>query len=146
MTIKTFLKQFARPEIIVFVQRCISFFQPAGKSCCGEAKRKKQEKQRALLHRNQIYEKKPFSVAARILRKNEAGNANGFDYLRSMHFSHGQISFIIAFVTAFAVALIWAYRKDRTANKKNYSGVWKVLISLILIFAALSYILKNLRN
>lgn len=62
-----------------------------------------------------------------------------------MHFSQGQINFIIFFVAAFAIALVWSYRKDRAEDKKQYSGVWKVLISVIIIFAALSFILKNLR-
>jgi heme/copper-type cytochrome/quinol oxidase subunit 2 len=63
-----------------------------------------------------------------------------------MHFSTGQISFIIFFILVFVLSLIWSYRKDKGTNKKYYGGAWKVLISLILILAAVSFILKNLRH
>ncbi|MBI3509373.1 MAG: hypothetical protein HY064_01825 [Bacteroidetes bacterium] len=62
-----------------------------------------------------------------------------------MHFSQGQIAFVIFFISVFTIALIWSYRKDKTTNRRNYSGVWKVLITIIIVIAAISYILKNLR-
>ncbi|HTL80466.1 MAG TPA: hypothetical protein VL651_02110 [Bacteroidia bacterium] len=63
-----------------------------------------------------------------------------------MHFSQGQIYFVIFFVCAFTLALIWSYRKDKDTNKKNYTGVWKVLLTVIVVLATLSFILKNMRN
>ncbi len=63
-----------------------------------------------------------------------------------MPFSQGQILFVIVFLAAFAIALVWAYRKDRSTNKSYFSGSWKVLITLIIILATLSYILKSLHN
>jgi hypothetical protein len=59
-----------------------------------------------------------------------------------MHFSQGQIIFIIVFVAGFAIALTWAYRRDRATNKKHFSGTWKVLITVIIVLAALSWILR----
>jgi hypothetical protein len=63
----------------------------------------------------------------------------------TMHFSPGQITFLIIFVATFTIALVWAYRRDRPENKKYYRGAWKVLITLVIVIAAISYILKNLR-
>ena len=63
-----------------------------------------------------------------------------------MPFSQGQILFVIVFLAAFAIALVWAYRKERSTNKRYFSGSWKVLITLIIILATLSYILKSLHN
>ena len=62
-----------------------------------------------------------------------------------MHFSHGQISFIVFFVAVFSIALIWAYKKDRPTNSRYYHGTWKILLTVIIVFAVISYILKNLR-
>jgi hypothetical protein len=59
-------------------------------------------------------------------------------------FSHGQISFALVFIAGFAIALIWAYRKDRVTNRKNFGASWKILITVIIIMATLSYILKNI--
>jgi hypothetical protein len=63
-----------------------------------------------------------------------------------MHLSQGQISFLVAFAAAFIVTLIWAYRKDKPTDRKYYTGVWKILISLIVILAAISYILRHFRK
>ncbi|HEU4717039.1 MAG TPA: hypothetical protein VFU15_04370, partial [Bacteroidia bacterium] len=61
-----------------------------------------------------------------------------------MHFSPGQISFAIFFIAVFAISLVWAYRRDKPTDRKYYVGVWKVLISLAIAIATVSFILKNL--
>lgn len=61
-----------------------------------------------------------------------------------MHFSSGQIAFIIVFVAGFVIALTWAYRRDKGTNKKHFSGTWKILITVIVIMAAISLILRTL--
>ncbi|HLG01962.1 MAG TPA: hypothetical protein VI731_00105 [Bacteroidia bacterium] len=62
-----------------------------------------------------------------------------------MNLSPGQISFAIGFAAVFIIAIVWAYKMDRPVNKKYYHGVWKVLITMIIVIAAISFILKNLR-
>ncbi len=62
-----------------------------------------------------------------------------------MPFSHGQISFALVFIAGFAIALIWAYRKDSKTNRKNFGAAWKILVTVIIIMATLSFILKNIR-
>jgi hypothetical protein len=60
-------------------------------------------------------------------------------------FTHGQISFALVFIAGFAIALIWAYRKDSKTNKKNFGSTWKILVTVLIVMATLSYILKNIR-
>jgi hypothetical protein len=62
-----------------------------------------------------------------------------------MHFSNGQIAFVIAFIAAFIIALVWAYRRDRPVNSKHYKATWKVLITLIIVITSISLILRYLR-
>jgi len=62
-----------------------------------------------------------------------------------MHFSHGQISFIIFFVAVFAIALTWSYRRDKPVNKRYFGGAWKILVTMAIVLAVISFILKNLR-
>jgi hypothetical protein len=59
-----------------------------------------------------------------------------------MKFSGGQIAFIIFFVAVFITAQIWSYMKDKSSNRKYYSGSWKVLVALILFLTALFFIVK----
>jgi hypothetical protein len=59
-----------------------------------------------------------------------------------MKFSGGQIAFIIFFVAVFIAAQIWSYSKDKSSNRKYYSGSWKVLIALIAFLTALFFIVK----
>lgn len=61
-------------------------------------------------------------------------------------FSAGQITFIFAFVAVFTAALIWSYRRDRSDNRKHYTGVWKILIAVVLIIGLMTYILRILRK
>jgi heme/copper-type cytochrome/quinol oxidase subunit 2 len=59
-----------------------------------------------------------------------------------MKFTAGQIAFVIFFVVIFIVAQVWSYRRDKTTNRKHYSGTWKVLIALIAVLVSLFYIMK----
>ena len=59
-----------------------------------------------------------------------------------MKFNPGQIAFVVFFVVVFVVAQIWSYRKDKSTNRKYYSGAWKVLIALIAVLVSLFYIMK----
>lgn len=63
-------------------------------------------------------------------------------FMRVMKFSAGQIAFVVFFVAIFIVAQIWSYGKDKTTNRKYYSGAWKVLIALIAVMVSLFYIMK----
>ncbi|HTF02544.1 MAG TPA: hypothetical protein VK826_00905 [Bacteroidia bacterium] len=63
-----------------------------------------------------------------------------------MKFSAGQIAFIIFFVVLFVAAQIWSYRKDKTTNRKFYSGVWKVLLTLIAVVVSLFFVMKYAKN
>ena len=59
-----------------------------------------------------------------------------------MKFTPGQIAFVIFFVVVFIGAQIWSYRKDKSSNRKFYSGAWKVLIALIAVMASLALAIK----
>lgn len=59
-----------------------------------------------------------------------------------MKFTPGQIAFVIFFVLIFVGAQIWSYRKDKTTNRKYYSGAWKVLIALVAVLVSLFFIMK----
>jgi len=59
-----------------------------------------------------------------------------------MHFSTGQIAFIIFFIVVFIAALSWSYLRDKRSNTRHYRGSWKVLIIVILVMAALSALLR----
>ena len=59
-----------------------------------------------------------------------------------MKFSPGQIAFVIFFVVIFIAAQIYSYRKDKSTNRKYYSGSWKVLIALAAVLVSLFFILR----
>lgn len=59
-----------------------------------------------------------------------------------MKFSPGQIGFVIFFVLVFIAAQIYSYRKDKSTNRKYYSGSWKVLIALAAVLVSLFFIMK----
>lgn len=46
-------------------------------------------------------------------------------------FSEGQIQFAIAFVIAFVLVMIYAYRKDMKLHRVFYKGNYKVLLGFI---------------
>jgi len=58
-------------------------------------------------------------------------------------FTKGQLIFGILFAIAFAITLIYAYRKDLKLHKKYYTGtVWVLIafIAFILFIAAIKFI------
>lgn len=59
-----------------------------------------------------------------------------------MKFTAGQIAFVIFFVLVFITAQIWSYRKDKSTNRKYYSGAWKVLLGLIAVLVSLFYVMR----
>lgn len=59
-----------------------------------------------------------------------------------MKFSPGQIAFVIFFAAIFIAAQIWSYRKDKSTNRKYYSGAWKVLLALIAVLVSLFFLMK----
>ncbi len=61
-------------------------------------------------------------------------------------FSTGQIIFAALFFVAFVVIISLSYRKDKKLHKKNYKGVFWILISFItfiIILFIIKYFLKN---
>jgi len=51
-------------------------------------------------------------------------------------FTSGRIAFVIFFLILFVSYLIWAYRKDIKKLPWYYKGSFKILLSLISIYAA----------
>ncbi len=61
-------------------------------------------------------------------------------------FSTGQQFFALFFILAFAVLLIWSYRKDLKLHKKYYKNVWIVGLGILLViatFAIITFILHD---
>lgn len=62
-----------------------------------------------------------------------------------MNFSTGQIAFIIFFIVAFAVGMIYAYRKDLQTHKKHYRGAGKtvaaVMITGVVVYVAVRFLI-----
>jgi uncharacterized membrane protein YccC len=56
-------------------------------------------------------------------------------------FSQGQWAFAAAFLVAFVIAMIYAYRKDASLHKTFYKGNYKILIAFI-IFIILLFMIK----
>ena len=61
-----------------------------------------------------------------------------------MLFTKGQKIFALVFIVSFIVMLILAYRSDAKVYKAYYKNVWVVLVSMILILAALVVLIKIL--
>ncbi len=60
-------------------------------------------------------------------------------------FSTGQIAFVLFFVVAFIVAMIWSYRKDKALHLKQYKGSkWVLLgfIGFVLLLFVIKFALK----
>jgi 4-amino-4-deoxy-L-arabinose transferase-like glycosyltransferase len=55
-------------------------------------------------------------------------------------FSKGQQVFALFFIIAFAILLIWSYRKDIKLHKKYYKNVWVVGLGIILVIAAFALV------
>jgi Mn2+/Fe2+ NRAMP family transporter len=61
-------------------------------------------------------------------------------------FSTGQIVFALLFIIAFAIVMVFAYKKDLKLHNKNYKGVkWVGLffILFLIILVGLKQLLKN---
>lgn len=62
-------------------------------------------------------------------------------------FTPGRIYFIIFFVIAFAVGIVWAYRKEIKLRASLYKGTWKTTIGILvflILFASAIRLLKFL--
>lgn len=57
-------------------------------------------------------------------------------------FSKGQIIFGALFAIAFIIAISNAFIKEKAQHKKNYKGVFKILLGFI-IFIGLLFVLKS---
>lgn len=58
-----------------------------------------------------------------------------------MSFSSGQIYFILFFVFAFLVAMIWAYTKDSKTHSKYYKGSIWIIVGIIIMMVIFKLIL-----
>ncbi|SDW32084.1 hypothetical protein [Flavobacterium degerlachei] len=56
-------------------------------------------------------------------------------------FSQGQLIFAACFFVAFAIAMIYAYRKDVKLHKLFYKGSYKILIAFI-VFIGILFVIK----
>lgn len=59
-----------------------------------------------------------------------------------MNLGKGQIIFAIVFFIAFVVAMLWAYRKDKTINNIYFSKSYKILLFIILLLVVLFVFVK----
>ncbi len=57
-------------------------------------------------------------------------------------FSTGQLTFVLFFVIAFVILIIFSYRKDASLHKREYKGAKWVLLGFIA-FVALLFVIKN---
>jgi Mn2+/Fe2+ NRAMP family transporter len=61
-------------------------------------------------------------------------------------FSTGQIVFALLFIIAFAIVMVFAYKKDLKLHNKNYKGVKWVGLFFILFLIILVGLKQFLRN
>lgn len=54
-----------------------------------------------------------------------------------LSFSTGQLIFALSFLVAFIGVMVWTYRRDKTVNRSNYKGVYKILVFIIALFVIL---------
>jgi len=62
-----------------------------------------------------------------------------------MLFAPGRIAFALCFVAAFAIALVWSYRKDKKERSANYKGSTKIIITVFILLALLVSLVKVLK-
>mgnify|MGYP005675186427 CR=1 FL=1 len=62
-----------------------------------------------------------------------------------MLFTPGRIAFALCFMAAFAIALIWSYRKDKSERALNYKGSTKIVITIFILSALLVSLTKVLK-
>lgn len=60
-------------------------------------------------------------------------------------FTPGRIAFALCFIAAFAIALVWGYRKDKKERKQNYKGSTKIVITVMILLALLTSLTKVLK-
>ena len=61
-----------------------------------------------------------------------------------MLFTKGQKIFAIVFIVSFIIMLFKAYQSDAAVHKANYKNVWVILVSMVIILAALVALIKIL--
>lgn len=60
-------------------------------------------------------------------------------------FTPGRIAFALCFIAAFAIALVWGYRKDKKERTQNYKGSTKIVITVLILLALLASLTKVLK-
>lgn len=60
-------------------------------------------------------------------------------------FTPGRIAFALSFIAAFAIALVWGYRKDKKERTANYKGSTKIVITILILLALLTALTKVLK-
>lgn len=60
-------------------------------------------------------------------------------------FTPGRIAFALCFIAAFAIALVWGYRKDKKERSQNYKGATKIVITVMILLALLASLTKVLK-
>jgi len=61
-------------------------------------------------------------------------------------FTSGQILFAEIFVVAFALIMIYLYRKDLKIQKRYYVNVWQVGFTIILVIVLFTIIVFTLHK
>ncbi|TND09636.1 MAG: hypothetical protein FD123_993 [Bacteroidetes bacterium] len=59
-----------------------------------------------------------------------------------MHFSTGQVVFLLFFVVVFIAAMTWAFLRDKSSNDKHYKGAWKILLIVLASIVTLSMMIR----
>lgn len=57
-------------------------------------------------------------------------------------FTQGRIAFLVFFVVAFAIILIWSYWKEKKIIKEHFEKPYKVLVAILLLLLAQFIIVK----
>ena len=61
-----------------------------------------------------------------------------------MNFSGGQIAFILFFIVAFAIGMVYAYRKDIRIHRRAYSRPGRTVFAIIATGIAVYCIIRFL--
>lgn len=62
-----------------------------------------------------------------------------------MMFTEGRKVFALCFLAAFAIALVWGYRKDKKERSANYQGATKITITILILLGLLTMLTKVLK-
>ncbi|GIV26722.1 MAG: hypothetical protein KatS3mg027_0536 [Bacteroidia bacterium] len=57
-------------------------------------------------------------------------------------FTRGRLIFVVFFIIAFLVGMIYAYRKDLKEIRQQYSGIYLVFFVLVLFLLILYLLVK----